>query len=115
ANLAGNKTPPYTLIINVTQAATPFETWQGQFWMGADLANEAISGPNADPDDDGIPNLLEFTLELNPTTPQALPGTFGEDPNDPELLLWELPYISTGGKKEKGCEGEKDFHEERRC
>ncbi|MEN8848759.1 MAG: hypothetical protein ABF377_11880 [Akkermansiaceae bacterium] len=96
ANLRGNQTPPYTLTINATQAASPFETWQQQFWMGDDLANEAISGPNADPDGDNIPNLLEFTLELNPTTKQALPGTFGDDPDDPELLLWEVPYFGAG-------------------
>ncbi|MEJ6635135.1 MAG: hypothetical protein QNL77_05425 [Akkermansiaceae bacterium] len=95
-NQNSSQTPPYELTINATQAATPFETWQQQFWMGDDLANEAISGPNADPDGDDIPNLLEFTLELNPTTKQVLPGTFGDDPDDPELLLWEVPYFQTG-------------------
>ncbi|MDB4532608.1 hypothetical protein N9202_00920 [bacterium] len=95
-NETGSKTPPYNLIINATQAASPFENWQQQFWAGDDLANEAISGPNADPDGDDIPNLLEFTLELNPTTKQALPGTFGDDPDDPELLLWEVPYFQNG-------------------
>ena len=64
--------------------------------MGDDLANEAISGPNADPDGDDIPNLLEFTLELDPTAPQSIPGTFGADPDDETKLLWEVPYIGTG-------------------
>ncbi|MDA7518126.1 hypothetical protein N8511_04215, partial [Akkermansiaceae bacterium] len=65
-NFRGERTPTYTLTINATQAASPFETWQQQFWTGDDLADVAISGPNADPDGDGIPNLLEFTLNLTP-------------------------------------------------
>ncbi len=95
-NFGGQGTPTYTLTINATQAASPFEIWQQQFWTGDDLADVAISGPDADPDGDDIPNLLEFTLDLNPTTKQALPGTFGPDPSDPELLLWEIPYLGTG-------------------
>jgi hypothetical protein len=35
------------------------------------LANSAISGDNADPDNDGINNLLEFALNLNPKVANA--------------------------------------------
>ena len=95
-NFGRQKTPTYTLIINTTQDENPFEAFQKTFWMGDDLANEAISGPNADPDGDDIPNLLEFTLELDPTAPQSIPGTFGADPDDETKLLCEVPYIGTG-------------------
>ncbi|MDA7898576.1 hypothetical protein N9A97_00705 [bacterium] len=95
-NETGSKTPPYNLIINATQAASPFENWQQQFWTGDDLANEAISGPNADPDGDNIPNLLEFTLNLNPLTKETIPGTFGVDPDDNTGVLWEIPHFGAG-------------------
>ncbi|MGJ8696699.1 MAG: hypothetical protein ACSHYF_10300 [Verrucomicrobiaceae bacterium] len=95
-NLQGNKTPPYRLTINVAEPESPFQLWQELHWVGDDLADEAISGPNGDPDGDGIPNLLEFTLELNPKEKGVLPGTFEEDPEDPTMMAWEVPYIGTG-------------------
>ena len=44
---------------------TPFGAWQfAEF--GANATNTAISGDFADPDGDGIANLLEYALALNP-------------------------------------------------
>src|ERR1039457_6913453 len=44
---------------------TPFSAWQlAEF--GANATNAAISGDLADPDGDGIVNLLEYALNLNP-------------------------------------------------
>jgi endonuclease/exonuclease/phosphatase family metal-dependent hydrolase len=51
--------------------ATPYTTWEAQNFNAAQLANAAISGPTADPDGDGIPNLLEYALDLNPLQPSA--------------------------------------------
>tara|TARA_R110002167_G_C12671364_1_gene650748 strand:- start:2157 stop:2339 length:183 start_codon:yes stop_codon:yes gene_type:complete len=33
------------------------------FWSGEDLEDPAIVGPNADPDGDGIENVLEFVCK----------------------------------------------------
>ena len=44
---------------------TPFEVWQFEEF-GANTNNESISGELADPDNDGIVNLLEYALDLNP-------------------------------------------------
>lgn len=41
-----------------------------QFTVG-EQANAAISGANADPDGDGIPNLIEYALGLNPKSADA--------------------------------------------
>jgi hypothetical protein len=44
---------------------TPFSAWQlAEF--GTNASNSAISGDLADPDSDGIVNLLEYALNLNP-------------------------------------------------
>ena len=52
-------------IATVTIHDTPFNTWcLAEF--GTNANNLAISGDFADPDGDGIPNLLEYALHLDP-------------------------------------------------
>jgi hypothetical protein len=54
----------------VAVGQTPFGVWQlAEFWTNA--SNPAISGDLADPDGDGIVNLLEYALNLDPNTPGA--------------------------------------------
>jgi len=44
---------------------TPFEAWQlAEF--GAQAGNPLLAGDMADPDGDGLPNLLEFALDTHP-------------------------------------------------
>lgn len=105
-NLVGNKTPPYTLTINVTNPVQPptpqelYEEWRLLNWNAADAANDDISGVAADPDGDDIPNLLEYTLGLDPNTEghlgQQAGYSFKTDPDDESLLLWEIPYLGDG-------------------
>jgi hypothetical protein len=41
-------------------------------WFSAQqLEDPAVSGDHADPDDDGLPNLLEYALGSNPTVREA--------------------------------------------
>lgn len=106
SNLVGNKTPPYTLTINVAAPPEPptpqelYEEWRTLNWNTVDAANDEISGVNADPDGDDMPNLLEYTLGLDPNTEGHLvqqPGySFKTDPDDEGLLLWEIPYLGDG-------------------
>jgi len=44
---------------------TPFDVWRFE-QFGVDTNNPAVSGETADPDNDGIVNLLEYGLNLNP-------------------------------------------------
>jgi hypothetical protein len=44
----------------VTVADPPFEAWRFSKFSTAQLADPQISGPAADPDGDGVPNLLEY-------------------------------------------------------
>lgn len=48
--------------ISWAPATTDFATWRTVNFTSSELANLSFSGPNADPDHDGIVNLLEFAL-----------------------------------------------------
>jgi fibronectin type 3 domain-containing protein len=63
---------------------TTFAVFQ-QLYFPTQLNNPAISGPNADPNHDGISNLLAYALDLNPlsTTPQSLPKPTLPAPGSP--------------------------------
>ncbi len=62
-----------TLVVTVTPPATAFERWQALHWPG--VSNPATIGPVADPDGDGLPNLLEFAVGRLPGTPENSPGS----------------------------------------
>jgi hypothetical protein len=54
----------------------PFQTWQEEHFSEEDLNDptleETVWGLFADPDEDGIPNLLEFAFNGNPNTPNSI-------------------------------------------
>ncbi len=56
----------------ITQSAPPppptFAGWQERHFTTEELDDEAVSGPFADPDGDGMPNLLKYALGGNPWT-----------------------------------------------
>ena len=55
-------------VVNLIVSATPpagFANWQGTTWPGVTDVN--IIGPQADPDNDGIQNLIEYALGLDAT------------------------------------------------
>jgi len=54
----------------VTIHDTPFNDWRLANF-GTNANNDAVSGDLADPDGDGIVNLLEYGLNLNPNSPSA--------------------------------------------
>jgi hypothetical protein len=53
----------------VTIHDTPYNQWLLNYFTQADLGNPAVSGPSADPDRDGISNLMEYALNLKPKSP----------------------------------------------
>jgi hypothetical protein len=59
--------------INFFERALPgtFGDWQLNYFTDAQLTNTAISGITADPDGDGVPNLLEFAVGGNPFVADA--------------------------------------------
>ncbi len=69
------------LAITQRRAQAPsggFSDWRQRRFAPAELADESISGPYADPDADGVVNLLEFALGGNPRTPRSAPRPFLE-------------------------------------
>jgi hypothetical protein len=44
-----------------------FDAWQTLYFSPSQIADSSVSGPLADPDGDGVANLLEFALNLDPT------------------------------------------------
>jgi hypothetical protein len=59
--------------LNFFERAQPgtFADWQLQNFTDAQLTNSAIGTANADPDGDGVPNLLEFAAGGNPLAADA--------------------------------------------
>jgi hypothetical protein len=50
-----------------------YSTWRNLFWSTPASADNAIAGPAADPDGDGINNQMEYLYGLNPTQADAVP------------------------------------------
>jgi len=59
-------------------AVPPYQQWQ-EASFGADANNPDIAGENADPDGDGIANLMEYALNLDPNVPSGSNGTPGHN------------------------------------
>ena len=55
-----------TVTLNFVATAASFTGWGSEYFTPTELQNSAISGPLADPDGDGVNNLLEYALRLNP-------------------------------------------------
>jgi hypothetical protein len=49
-----------------------YAAFRSQHWSGTDLADDSISGPDADPDDDGYTNIEEFYAGTDPRNPGSL-------------------------------------------
>ena len=58
---------------NFTTMTAPFTTWRNANFTAGELADNAISGANADPDHDGLVNLLEHAFRLPPKAASVSP------------------------------------------
>lgn len=67
------ESPPFTL----TFAVGPFAQWQATHFSGTELETAVISGPEADPDHDGMSNLVESGFGYDPRVGTATPIAAG--------------------------------------
>jgi hypothetical protein len=72
SNAAGEASA--VLPVTVLPNENLFADWQKLMWPG--VTDPAIVGAPADPDHDGIVNMIEFALHLSPNTSGTLPITF---------------------------------------
>ncbi len=64
---APDATQNFTFIVMAS-----FNTWKQNFFTQQQLQDVSISGPNANPAGDGIPNLLKYLFDLDPRVPAGL-------------------------------------------
>ena len=67
-----------------------FSEWQAAHFTTAELADPAISGPNADPDGDGRANLIEYAFGLDPLVADQDASTSAIGPNGLTLTYPEV-------------------------
>jgi hypothetical protein len=76
-NGAGNQVP-VTFVAGIIRIVGGLEGWRLLYWPG-DAPNPATEsttwGDDADPDKDGLTNLMEFYFGTNPTVPTSNPAT----------------------------------------
>lgn len=94
----GNATVNFTATTG--GGGTTFTSWQASKFTAAELLNPSISGPGADPDGDGVPNLMEYAVNLQPKSSDAAgmpqPGTLTEGPNRFLTLTFRRLKNATG-------------------
>jgi hypothetical protein len=77
---------PYSVRIDRTQGTT-FQAWQALRYADSELANPQTGGQNADPDNDSMPNLLEYALGLEPRRPDPNPLQITSSGTNAALML----------------------------
>jgi hypothetical protein len=80
-NASGKTSAEITVIVAPNPGV--FIDWQQIHWPGVN--DPEITGPQADPDHDGLANLVEFALGLPPTTPSTQPLAVTE--TDPQMIV----------------------------
>ena len=67
----------FSAVHSLTFAIGPFAQWQASHNTASELDASAISGPEADPDHDGMKNLVEFAFGFDPKNGAAVPVSTG--------------------------------------
>lgn len=70
-----------------------FPTWRAARFASVGAANDAISGPNADPDGDGHTNLVEYAFGTDPLDATSIRPTAIAAPAGAGATAWEFSYI----------------------
>jgi hypothetical protein len=81
-------------------STVPFSSWKPRFFSGADLTDASVTGAQADPDDDGLVNLMEYYLGSNPRSfspgVMPLPGIRGSGASRIAFLTYDVAKETEG-------------------
>lgn len=88
---------PFVAAIPRTRGST-FETWRRLAFDAAELADPRQSGPSADADGDGLPNLIEYALSSSPRVADRNPfrsqvGTLLEISFEPSSVATDIEWL----------------------
>jgi hypothetical protein len=89
SDAAGNPASQ-TFSVTVVLAPVSYHSWAADQFTTDDLADPAISGPNASPAGDGLSNLLKYALGLPAKTPSTTGITFGRS-NESWIFTYRRP------------------------
>ena len=71
---------------------TTYPEWRERMF-NADATNPAVAGDDADRDNDGVANLLEFAFGSDPTVPDKVANSLAQEMKDMEgVLRWVLTF-----------------------
>ena len=90
-----------------TLSIANYAQWRAAYFYGADLADDLVSGPAADPDGDGQSNLLEYVTDGRPCEPDLPPLTIVSAKPSILELRWAngvTDYTWQGLLKSKECQ-----------
>jgi len=95
---ATNSNSPDATQVFILNVQATLNQWEAQYFNVTQMSNSAISGPTATPQNDGIPNLLKYLYDINPTIPMsatdrvALPALGIDDTTTPGTEYLTLTY-----------------------
>jgi hypothetical protein len=78
-------------VLNVNSGLTGFAAWQAAEFTPQQLLDPSISGPNATPAGDGVPNLVKYALGLQPFVPAGQPLVGFRLQSGMGILSWQRP------------------------
>ncbi len=91
--------PEWVDAIYLPASTVTYGTWRWRHFSFAELQDPAISGDLADPDGDGVPNLIEFSANLDPrtVTVNGLPRFFRAADGSAFLSFRRLRHYADSG------------------
>ncbi len=82
----GNASTVLTITDDDPPLPDAFAVWRGLHFPGT--ADPAITGPHADPDNDGLENLVEYALGSDPNLPDPAPAPGASSGGDTLGMVW---------------------------
>jgi pectate lyase len=93
-NSAGSATSAFASL-TISSGVSGFASWQATNFNAAQLADSNISGPNATPANDGVPNLVKYALGLAPFAVAQQPLVGFQMRNGEGVLSYDRPAGAT--------------------